>query len=49
MIFRGTRDGPSTGDGDAEGRVLTHLQGRLPVPTPRVHGFGAHENGWRSS
>jgi hygromycin-B 7''-O-kinase len=34
-------------DGVAEGRVLTHLQGRLPVPTPRVHDFGSYENGWR--
>ncbi|MFF4568983.1 phosphotransferase family protein [Streptomyces sp. NPDC001410] len=39
--------GASAGAGDAEGRVLTHLQGRLPVPTPRVRGFGAYENGWR--
>ncbi|MFJ8632100.1 phosphotransferase family protein [Streptomyces sp. NPDC093568] len=34
-------------DGEAEGRVLSHLQGRLPVPTPRVHDAGAYENGWR--
>ncbi|MFJ9814519.1 aminoglycoside phosphotransferase family protein [Streptomyces sp. NPDC101151] len=34
-------------DGIAEGRVLAHLQGRLPVPTPQVHDFGAYENGWR--
>ncbi|WP_369215931.1 aminoglycoside phosphotransferase family protein [Streptomyces flavofungini] len=33
-------------DGIAEGRVLSHIQGRLPVPTPRVHGAGAYENGW---
>ncbi|MGX1251069.1 hygromycin-B 7''-O-kinase [Streptomyces ambofaciens] len=34
-------------DGVAEGRVLTHLQGRLPTPTPRVHDFGPYENGWQ--
>ncbi|MFH8486033.1 phosphotransferase family protein [Streptomyces longisporoflavus] len=34
-------------DGLVEERVLSHLQGRLPVPTPRVHGSGAYENGWR--
>ncbi|MFE2098698.1 phosphotransferase [Streptomyces sp. NPDC059468] len=39
--------GASAGDGVAEGRVLTHLEGRLPVPTPQVRGFGAYENGWR--
>ncbi|MFI1829357.1 phosphotransferase family protein [Streptomyces sp. NPDC020412] len=33
--------------GVVEGRVLSHLDGRLPVPTPRVHAFGAYENGWR--
>ncbi|MEU8976007.1 phosphotransferase [Streptomyces monashensis] len=33
--------------GVAEGRVLTHIQGRLPVPTPRVRDVGACENGWR--
>lgn len=32
-------------DGVAEGRVLSHLQGLLPVPTPRAHGFGPYENG----
>ncbi|SOD86432.1 phosphotransferase family protein [Streptomyces sp. Ag109_G2-15] len=32
--------------GVAEGRVLAHLQGRLPVPTPRVREFGPYENGW---
>ncbi|WAZ19286.1 aminoglycoside 3'-phosphotransferase/choline kinase family protein [Streptomyces cinnabarinus] len=37
----------AAGDGVAEGRVLSHLHGRLPVPTPRVREFGAHENGWR--
>ncbi|MFJ9863337.1 phosphotransferase family protein [Streptomyces sp. NPDC101165] len=39
--------GASAGDGAAEGRVLAHLQGRLPVPTPQVRGFGVYENGWR--
>ncbi|MGW7366680.1 phosphotransferase [Streptomyces sp. NPDC054841] len=34
-------------DGVAEGRVLTHLQGRLPIPTPRVRDFGPYENGWQ--
>ncbi|MFJ5775391.1 phosphotransferase family protein [Streptomyces sp. NPDC093094] len=34
-------------DGLAEARVLGHLQGRLPVPTPRVRDFGTYENGWR--
>ncbi|CAM5237146.1 Aminoglycoside phosphotransferase family protein OS=Streptomyces alboniger OX=132473 GN=CP975_10190 PE=3 SV=1 [Streptomyces alboniger] len=39
--------GAAADDGVAEGRVLSHVQGRLPVPTPRVHGSGAYENGWR--
>ncbi|WP_179382079.1 phosphotransferase [Streptomyces sp. SA15] len=34
-------------DGVAEGRVLSHLHGLLPVPTPKVHDFGAYENGWQ--
>ncbi|MDQ1043318.1 phosphotransferase family protein [Streptomyces sp. V4I2] len=34
-------------DGIAEGRVLSHLQGLLPVPTPRVHDVGPYENGWQ--
>ncbi|MEJ8645484.1 aminoglycoside 3'-phosphotransferase/choline kinase family protein [Streptomyces sp. MS1.HAVA.3] len=34
-------------DGVAEGRVLAHLQGRLPVATPQVRESGAYENGWR--
>ncbi|WP_448316653.1 phosphotransferase [Streptomyces sp. CO7] len=34
-------------DGIAEGRVLTHVQGRLPVPTPTVRDFGPYENGWQ--
>ncbi|MFJ9736830.1 phosphotransferase [Streptomyces sp. NPDC101166] len=33
--------------GVAEGRVLTHIQGRLPVPTPQVRDFGPYENGWQ--
>lgn len=34
-------------DGLVEARVLSHLEGRLPVPTPRVRASGAYENGWR--
>ncbi|MGW2226511.1 phosphotransferase family protein [Streptomyces formicae] len=34
-------------DGITEARVLSHVEGRLPVPTPRVHAAGAYENGWR--
>ncbi|MFD3502885.1 phosphotransferase family protein [Streptomyces sp. NPDC058676] len=34
-------------DGVAEGRVLSHLHGLLPVPTPRVRDFGPYENGWQ--
>ncbi|MGW1953102.1 phosphotransferase [Streptomyces sp. NPDC001920] len=34
-------------DGEAEGRVLTHVQGLLPVPTPHVRDAGTYENGWR--
>lgn len=30
-----------------EERVLGHLQGRLPVPTPRLHGAGPVGDGWR--
>ncbi|RLU83694.1 phosphotransferase [Streptomyces griseocarneus] len=37
----------SARDGIAEGHVLTHIQGRLPVPTPHVRDFGPYENGWR--
>ncbi|WP_030145276.1 aminoglycoside phosphotransferase family protein [Streptomyces violaceorubidus] len=33
--------------GIVEGRVLTHLQGRLPTPTPRVREFGPCGNGWQ--
>ncbi|MGW7274647.1 aminoglycoside phosphotransferase family protein [Streptomyces sp. NPDC054864] len=39
--------GAAADDAEAEARVLSHLQGRLPVPTPRVHASGAYENGWR--
>ncbi|MFI6289135.1 phosphotransferase [Streptomyces sp. NPDC051018] len=39
--------GTAATDGIAEGRVLTHLQQRLPVPTPQVRDYGAYENGWR--
>ncbi|MFB7180042.1 phosphotransferase family protein [Streptomyces sp. NPDC056257] len=34
-------------DGVAEGRVLAHVQGRLPVATPHVRESGTYENGWR--
>ncbi|MEU5019725.1 aminoglycoside 3'-phosphotransferase/choline kinase family protein [Streptomyces angustmyceticus] len=34
-------------DGLVEARVLAHLQGQLPVPTPYLHDAGACENGWR--
>ncbi|MET7702926.1 aminoglycoside phosphotransferase family protein [Streptomyces sp. NPDC005485] len=33
-------------DAVREARVLSHLEDRLPVPTPRVHAAGAYENGW---
>ncbi|MFF2775552.1 phosphotransferase family protein [Streptomyces sp. NPDC058052] len=39
--------GAAAQDGVAEGRVLSHVQGRLPVPTPRVRDSGPYENGWR--
>lgn len=39
--------GAAADDGIAEGRVLSHVHGRLPVPTPGVHGAGPYENGWR--
>jgi hygromycin-B 7''-O-kinase len=39
--------GAAADDGIVEARVLSHLEGRLPVPTPRVHATGAYENGWR--
>ncbi|MFH8573331.1 aminoglycoside phosphotransferase family protein [Streptomyces sp. NPDC017993] len=34
-------------DGIAEARVLSHIQGRLPVPTPYVHDAGEYDSGWR--
>ncbi|MYY85020.1 MULTISPECIES: phosphotransferase [unclassified Streptomyces] len=34
-------------DAVTEARVLRHVDGRLPVPTPRVHGEGTYDNGWR--
>ncbi|MFG2339798.1 aminoglycoside phosphotransferase family protein [Streptomyces yangpuensis] len=39
--------GAAAQDGMAEGRVLAHVQGRLPVPTPAVRASGSYENGWR--
>ncbi|MEU3074037.1 aminoglycoside phosphotransferase family protein [Streptomyces laurentii] len=39
--------GSAAQDGIAEARVLSHVQGRLPVETPRVRDAGAYENGWR--
>ncbi|MFJ2769944.1 aminoglycoside phosphotransferase family protein [Streptomyces sp. NPDC087300] len=39
--------GTAAQDGITEARVLSHVEGRLPVPTPRVHAAGAYENGWR--
>ncbi|MDO0917574.1 aminoglycoside 3'-phosphotransferase/choline kinase family protein [Streptomyces sp. DT2A-34] len=39
--------GAAARDGIAEGRALSHVQGQLPVPTPRVHDAGPYENGWR--
>lgn len=39
--------GAAAHDGLVEERVLSHLEGRLPVPTPRLHASGAYENGWR--
>ncbi|MFE0131459.1 aminoglycoside phosphotransferase family protein [Streptomyces sp. NPDC059037] len=39
--------GAAAADGLVEERVLSHLDGRLPVRTPRVHAAGAYENGWR--
>ncbi|GGX87327.1 phosphotransferase family protein [Streptomyces fructofermentans] len=29
-----------------EERVLTHVYGRLPVPTPQLYSAGAYKNGW---
>ncbi|MFB9388972.1 phosphotransferase family protein [Streptomyces coeruleoprunus] len=39
--------GAAARDGVAEGRVLSYVQGRLPVATPRVREFGPYENGWQ--
>ncbi|GAA2220690.1 aminoglycoside 3'-phosphotransferase/choline kinase family protein [Streptomyces amakusaensis] len=39
--------GASASDAVTETRVLEHLQGRLPVPTPSVAASGAYVNGWR--
>ncbi|WP_320781379.1 aminoglycoside phosphotransferase family protein [Streptomyces sp. CRN 30] len=30
-----------------EARVLSHLEGRLPVPTPKVHAADLYKNNWR--
>ncbi|MER7701485.1 aminoglycoside phosphotransferase family protein [Kitasatospora sp. NPDC097605] len=37
----------SAEDGVTEARVLAHLDGRLPVPTPALYDAGEYENGWR--
>ncbi|GGZ63237.1 hypothetical protein GCM10010387_65810 [Streptomyces inusitatus] len=37
----------SASDAVTETRVLEHLRGRLPVPTPSVTASGAYVNGWR--
>ncbi|WP_328770869.1 aminoglycoside phosphotransferase family protein [Streptomyces sp. NBC_00286] len=29
-----------------EEKVLSHLYGRLPIPTPQLHSAGAYKNGW---
>ncbi|MFC5149442.1 aminoglycoside phosphotransferase family protein [Streptomyces aureoversilis] len=39
--------GAAAEDAITEGRVLSFLQGRLPVATPQVRDFGPYENGWR--
>ncbi|MER5934866.1 aminoglycoside 3'-phosphotransferase/choline kinase family protein [Streptomyces sp. NPDC002054] len=39
--------GAAAEDGITEGRVLTFLQDRLPVPTPQVRSFGPYEAGWQ--
>ncbi|MFD6417239.1 phosphotransferase family protein [Streptomyces sp. NPDC060194] len=39
--------GAAASDGVTEARVLAHVHGRLPVPTPAVRAHGAYENGWR--
>lgn len=33
-------------DARREERMLTHVYGRLPVPTPQLHSAGAYKNGW---
>ncbi|WP_433544757.1 phosphotransferase family protein [Streptomyces sp. CA-294286] len=38
--------GVDTADAVVESRVLSHLQGRLPVRTPELHDWGRYENGW---
>ncbi|MGW3071317.1 MULTISPECIES: phosphotransferase family protein [unclassified Kitasatospora] len=37
----------SARDGIVEERVLSRLDGALPVPTPSVHAAGEYVNGWR--
>ncbi|GAB7186497.1 aminoglycoside phosphotransferase (APT) family protein [Kitasatospora sp. Ki12] len=37
---------PSARDGRTEERVLGHLRGALPIPTPEVRAAGAYVNGW---
>ncbi|GHH51240.1 phosphotransferase family protein [Streptomyces candidus] len=39
--------GVDAADAVVESRVLSHLQGRLPVRTPELHDCGTYENGWR--
>ncbi|MFH8792905.1 phosphotransferase family protein [Streptomyces sp. NPDC017941] len=39
--------GAAAADAVAEARVLDHVHGRLPVPTPQLHDSGAYVNGWR--
>ncbi|MDG4862439.1 aminoglycoside phosphotransferase family protein [Streptomyces sp. T-3] len=34
-------------DGVVEARVLEHVEGRLSIPTPKVHAAGAYANGWQ--
>ena len=33
-------------DARREERMLSHVYGRLPVPTPQLHSAGAYKNGW---
>jgi hygromycin-B 7''-O-kinase len=33
-------------DAVREERMLSHLYGKLPVPTPQLHSAGAYKNGW---